>query len=94
MLISAVPFARFFVILLGITAIVLGAIELGKIEKATASKCARGMAISGIVLGSVAIVFTILAGVFMGMFLMHGVFDGGGLGGHMIQRFGNLRGIR
>jgi hypothetical protein len=92
--ISLVPFARFFVILLGIAAIVLGAIELGKIEKGMASKCARDMAISGIVLGSVAIVFTILAGVFTGMFLMHGIFGGGGFGGHMIQRFGDLKGIR
>jgi VIT1/CCC1 family predicted Fe2+/Mn2+ transporter len=93
-LISLVPFARFFVVLLGIAAIVLGAIELGKIEKGTASKCARGMAISGIVLGSIAIVFTILAGVFTGMFLMHGMFGGGGFGGHMMQRFGNLKGVR
>jgi hypothetical protein len=92
--ISLVPFARFFVILLGIAAIVLGAIELGKIEKGTVSKCARGMAISGIVLGSVAIVFTILAGVFTGMFLMQGIFGGGGFGGHMMQRFGDLKGIR
>jgi hypothetical protein len=92
--ISLVPFARFFVILLGIAAIVLGAIELGKIEKGTASKCARGMAISGVVLGSIAIVFTILAGVFAGMFLMHGMFGGGGFGGRMMQGFGNLRGIR
>jgi hypothetical protein len=92
--ISLVPFARFFVVLLGIAAIVLGAIELGKIEKGTASKCARGMAISGIVLGSIAIVFTIMAGVFTGMFLMNGIFGGGGFGGHMMQGFGNLKGIR
>jgi hypothetical protein len=88
--ISAVPFANFFVILLGIAAIVLGAIELDKILKGTASKCARGMAISGIVLGSVAIVFSILAGVFTGMFLMHGVFGGGGFGRHMMQGFGGF----
>jgi len=92
--ISLVPFARFFVVLLGIAAIVLGAIELGKIENGTSLKCARSMAISGIVLGSIAIVFTILAGVFAGMFLMHGIFGGGGFGCRMMQGFGNLKGIR
>ena len=90
-LISMVPFAKFFVILLGIAAIVLGAIELDKIGKEAASKCSRGMAISGIVLGSAAIVFSILAGVFTGMFLINGMMGGGGFGGHMMQGFGNFR---
>ncbi len=89
--ISLVPFAKFFVVLLGIAAIVLGAIELDKIGKGTASKCSRGMAISGIVLGSAAIVFSILAGVFTGMFLINGMFGGGGFGGHMMQGLCNFR---
>jgi hypothetical protein len=52
------------------------------------------MAISGIVLGSVAIVLSILAGVFTGMFLMHGIFGGGGFDGHMMQRFGDFKEFR
>ncbi len=43
---------------------------------------------------NVAIVFTILAGVFTGMFLMHGIFGGDGFSGHMMQGFGDLKGIR
>jgi len=34
---------------------------------------------------NVAIVFTILAGVFTGMFLMNGILGGGCFGGHMMQ---------
>ena len=32
----------------------------------------------------------------MGMFLMHGIFGGGGFGGHMMRmlRFSNFKGIR
>ena len=91
--ISLVPFAQLFVIMLGIAAIVLGAIELDKIGKGISSKCAKSMAISGIVLGSAAIVFSILAGAFTGMFFMHWMGNGGGRGlcGNMMQGFGDLK---
>ena len=45
---SCIPFARFFVVLLGIAAIVLGAIDLDKISKDKIVKSTRGMAISGV----------------------------------------------
>ena len=91
--ISLVPFARFFVILLGIASIILGAIELDKIGKETASKCAKNMAISGIVLGSIAIVFSIFAGVFTSMFFLNwfGGSGGRGLCGNMMQGFGDFK---
>ena len=55
------------------------------------------MAIAGIALGSAAIVFSILAGAFTGMFFMHGIFGGGGgegFCGHMMQRLGGFKDFR
>ena len=83
---SCIPFARLFVVLLGIASIVLGAIDLDKISK-DQIKGSKGMAISGIVLGSVAIIFSLLIGVCGGIFFMNWM---RGNGGHMIQRFRNF----
>ena len=84
---SCIPFARFFVVLLGIAAIVLGAIDLDKISKDKIVKSTRGMAISGIVFGSLAIIFSMFMGIFGGLFFMNWMRGGGG---HMLQRFRNF----
>jgi hypothetical protein len=83
---SCIPFAKLLVVLFGIASIVLGAIELDKISK-NHVKSSRSMAISGIVLGSVAIVFSMAIGMFGGMFFMDWIRGGGG---RMIQRPGNF----
>ncbi|MBM3710720.1 MAG: DUF4190 domain-containing protein, partial [Actinobacteria bacterium] len=58
---SCIPTAKLLVILLGIAAIVLGAIDLDRISRQK-SLNKKGMAISGIVLGSLAIIFSVIAG--------------------------------
>ncbi|MBM3709675.1 MAG: DUF4190 domain-containing protein [Actinobacteria bacterium] len=80
---SCVTMGKFLVILLGIAAIVLGIIDLDKIsrEKDSGNK---GMAISGIVLGSLAIVFSMVAGLIGGLFFIKWL-KGGSC--PMIQRF-------
>jgi len=83
---SCIPFARLLVVLLGIASIVLGAIELDKISK-NQIKGSRSMAISGIVLGSVAIIFSMVIGMFGGIFFMDWM---RGRGGNMIQRYRNF----
>jgi hypothetical protein len=83
-ILSCIPFARVFVVLLGIAAIVLGAIDLDKISKNQNVKISRGMAISGIVLGGLAIIFSMVVGVLGGLFFMNWMRGGGG---HMMQRF-------
>jgi uncharacterized membrane protein HdeD (DUF308 family) len=84
---SCIPFARLLVIVLGIAAIVLGAIDLDKISKDQSFKSTRGMAISGIVLGGLAVIFSMVMGIFGGLFLMNWM---RGSGGHMMQNFRNF----
>jgi len=81
---SCIPFARLLVVLLGIAAIVLGAIDLDKISKDQSVKSTRGMAISGIVLGSLAIIFSMVMGILGGLFFMNWMRGGGR---HIIQGF-------
>jgi len=64
---SCIPTAKLLVILLGIAAIVLGAIDLDRISRQK-SLNKKGMAISGIVLGSLAIIFSVIAGLVGGLF--------------------------
>jgi uncharacterized membrane protein len=69
--ISWVPTGRIIVLVLGFAAVVLGAIAIGKIDKNLSEKCIKNMAIAGIVLGSLAIVFSILATVAFGFIASH-----------------------
>lgn len=60
-LLGVVPFLA---AVLGLVAIVLGVVALGKVRKGTGG--GRGLAITGIVLGTIALVFNILLTVFLG----------------------------
>jgi len=65
--ISWVPVCRFIVIALGVAAIVIGAIEIGRVNKNLSEKSVKNMAIAGIVLGSLAVVFSIAITIFWGL---------------------------
>jgi hypothetical protein len=71
---------------LGIASIVLGIIDLDKISK-DEIKGSRAMTISGIVLGSLAIILSMFINIVGGIFFMKWL---RGNGGHMIQRFRNF----
>ncbi len=90
-IISWVPMGRIIVIALGITAVVLGSIAIGRVNKNLSEKCVKNMAIAGIVLGSVAIIFSIILPIAWGLFAGPW-FKGGhmGLGSQMSQDPGKL----
>ena len=79
-IISWAPFGRFIVIALGIAAIVLGSIVLGKLNKNLSEKSIKSMVIAGIVLGSLAIVFSILATIAIGFVASHWLKGGNMMG--------------
>ncbi len=85
-ILSCIPFAKLLVVSLGIASIVLGIIDLDKISK-DKIKGSRAMAISGIVLGSLAIILSMFINIVGGIFFMKWL---RGNGGHMIQRFRNF----
>jgi len=68
-----VPVVNFLGFLLGIAAIVLGAIEIKKISQGSSSTSGKGIAIAGIILGAVAIVLGIVITVVLGL-VLGGVF--------------------
>src|SRR4030042_4361712 len=78
-IISWVPMGRIIVIALGIAAVVLGSIAIGKVNKNISEKCVKNMAITGIVLGSIAIVFSIILPIVGGL-LAGQWFKGGHMG--------------
>ncbi len=92
--ISFLPFGRGFGLLLGIAAVAMGAISLDKAKRELTDlsdvRSLKGMAIAGIVLGSLSIVIAILAAIIGGFMLMH-VFKGGHLGQ---MDFHNMPGLR
>lgn len=67
--ISWVPFVNFAGFLVSIAAIVLGAIEITRINQGKSSASGKGFAITGIVLGAVAIVLGIVSTVVLGVVL-------------------------
>jgi uncharacterized membrane protein HdeD (DUF308 family) len=89
--ISWLPMGRFIVIVLGIAAIVLGGMEIGRVNKNLSEKSIKNMAITGIVLGSVAIVVSTILPIVWGLFASPW-FEGGhmGLGSQMGQGSGKL----
>ncbi len=67
--ISWVPFVNFAGFLVSIAAIVLGAIEITRINQGKSSVSGKGFATTGIVLGAVAIVLGIVSTVVLGVVL-------------------------
>lgn len=73
-LISWVPFVNFLSFIIAIAAMVLGAIEIKRIDKGMSPSKGKGFAIAGIILGAV----TVLLGIVLSFFLT--ILVGGGLG--------------
>ena len=81
-IISWVPSGRLIGIALSIAAIALGSIVLGNLNKNLSEKSIKSMAIAGIVLGSLAIVFSILATIGFGFVASHWL-----KGGNMMEQW-------
>ena len=58
--ISWVPFVNYLSLLIAIAAMVIGVVELKRIDRGTSSSAGRGFTITGIILGAVAVVLGIV----------------------------------
>jgi hypothetical protein len=67
--VSWIPIVGFLGFALSIAAIVMGAIELSKINKGTSSSSGKGFAITGLILGIIAIVLSVVFSIVLGMVL-------------------------
>ncbi len=76
-LISWAPFVIYLSFLIAITAMVLGAIELKRIDKGKSPSIGRGVTITGIILGALTIVLGIVLSLVFRVFLsgIEGYFD-------------------
>ena len=93
-ILSFMPFARVIVVLMAVAAIAIGSVVIGGADKSLIDKSSRGMAITGIVLGSVSVVVLILSAVFFG-FMSLRMINGGHMG-LLREQLGNqgLKGFR
>jgi hypothetical protein len=57
---SWVPFVNYLSLLMAIAAMVIGVVELKRIDRGTSSSAGRGFTITGIILGAVAVVLGIV----------------------------------
>ena len=92
--ISWAPFGRLIIIALGIAAIVLGAIEIDRVNKNISAQSAKNMAIAGIVLGGLAIVFHIIMTVAWGLITTQWLFKGDHVWQWKWLELGRLRHLR
>ena len=67
--ISWIPIAGYLGFPLSIAAIIMGAVELSKINKGTSSSSGKGFAITGLVLGIIAIVLSVVFSIIFGLVL-------------------------
>ncbi len=91
--ISWLPMGRFIVIVLGIAAIVLGGMEIGRVNKNLSEKSIKNMAITGIVLGSLAIVFNIIMPIAWGLIAGQWL-KGGHIGQWKLPELGRWRHLK
>jgi uncharacterized membrane protein len=92
-IISWMPMGRIIVIALGIAAVVLGAIAIGRVNKNLPEKSIKNMAITGIVLGSLAIVFSIILPIVWGLIAGQWL-KGSHIGQWKLPELGRLRHLK
>lgn len=74
---SWVPFVNFLSLLIAIAAMVIGVVELKRIDRGTSSSAGRGFAITGIILGAVAVVLGVVLSFILSLLIggVWGYFD-------------------
>lgn len=74
---SWVPFVNFLSLLLAIAAMVIGVVELKRIDRGTSSSAGRGFTITGIILGALAVVLGIVLSFILSLLIggVWGYFD-------------------